>query len=92
MGAASILSSFASGGHNTGKTGGRGSHDAFGNLLLRLGLSLGGAILGSSIAGVTGKALDYDPLLLSGIGAVLGFAVALATSRSAEQDRPKSLS
>jgi hypothetical protein len=86
-----MLSSFASGGRHTGKTGGRGSHDAFGNLLLRLRLSLGGAILGSSIAGVAGKALDYDPPLLSVIGAALGFAIALATVKSTEQDRPKSL-
>jgi hypothetical protein len=86
-----MLSSFASGGRRTDKTGGRGSHDTFDNLLMRLRLSLGRAILGSSIAGVAGKALEYDPLLLSVFGAVLGFAIAIATVRGAEQDRPKSL-
>lgn len=35
--------------------------------------------------------MDYDPLLLAVIGAVLGFAIALATVRGVEQDRPTSL-
>ena len=86
-----MLSFLSSHGRRTGKLNGRRSRDSIDRLLLRLRLSLGGAILGSSVAGLTGKAADYNPVLLGSVGAALGFAIALATVTGLEQKKSKGL-